>query len=108
MVESREQGLVARVRRWMRDRSPVITRRAHDARIAELRSAADGLLDSVQTLGEATRHASSAWTENAQVWQATAARYRRERNAALEEVDRLRSTVASLVLGEVVADADGQ
>ena len=93
--------------RWMRERSPLITRRAHDARIAELRSAADGLLDSVQSLGEATRTASSAWTENAQAWQATAARYRRERNAALEEVDRLRATVASLVLGTVTSGPDG-
>ena len=67
-------GPFAGIRRWLRERSPLITRRAHDARIAELRSAADGLLDSVQTLGEATRSASSAWTENAQVWQATAAR----------------------------------
>lgn len=108
MRDRGECGPFARLGQWMRDRSPLITRRAHDARIAELRSAADGLLDSVQTLGEATRHASSAWTENAQVWQATAARYRRERNAALEEVDRLRATVASLVLGAVTSDADGQ
>lgn len=108
MGASPDRGPFAGIRRWLRERSPLITRRAHDARIAELRSAADGLLDSVQTLGEATRTASSAWTENAQVWQATAARYRRERNAALEEVDRLRATVASLVLGEVTSGPDGQ
>lgn len=108
MVGSPGKGPVSRIRRWLRDRSPLLTRRAHNARIAELRSAADGLLDSVQTLGEATRNASSAWTENAQVWQATAARYRRERNAALEEVDRLRATVASLVLGTVSSGPDGQ
>lgn len=107
MIGTPELGPIARFRWWMRERSPLITRRAHNARIAELRSAADGLLDSVQSLGEATRSASSAWTENAQVWQATAARYRRERNAALEEVDRLRATVASLVLGAVSSGPDG-
>jgi hypothetical protein len=103
----RAENLVDRMSRWMSDRSPLISRREHERQLAELRHATDDLMQGIQSLGEATKHASQAWSASARVWQASASRFKRERDEAREEVERLRATVATLVLGATTRQPDG-
>ena len=83
--------LAARAGRWLRDRAPFVTRQRHRAELRQLARAVADLFDAVQ-------RAASASAVAVEMWERTALQYRCERDAAREEVDRLRATVASFVL----------
>ena len=70
---------------------PFVSRRRYRREVAALRQAAEALCGAVE---EATR----ASLTGVQRWQRVALAYRRERDEARIEIDRLRATIASLVL----------
>jgi hypothetical protein len=70
---------------------PFVSRRRYRREVAALRQAAEALCGAVE---EATR----ASLTGVQRWQRVALAYRRERDEARTEIDRLRATIASLVL----------
>ena len=78
--------------RAIAQRSPLMLRRQHRTEMIALGKAAESLC-------EAVRRASAASMLATRQWQSVALRYRRERDDALIEIDRLRATVASLVVG---------
>jgi hypothetical protein len=84
--------LWSRAVRAIERRSPIMLRRQHQAEMIALGRAAESLC-------EAVRRASAASLLATRQWQNAALRYRRERDEALVEIERLRATVASLVVG---------
>ena len=70
---------------------PFVSRRRYRREVASLREAAEALCGAVE---DATR----ASLTGVQRWQRVALTYRRERDEAQAEVQRLRSTIASLVI----------
>jgi hypothetical protein len=83
--------LAARAGQWLSDRAPFISRAHHRSEVRRLAQA-------VADLFEAVQRAANASTAAVQMWERAAIRYRRERDEAREEVDRLRATVASFVI----------
>lgn len=86
-----EISLWRRVRSWMRRRAPLVSRRRHATELQAVESAAQQLCTAVQ---DATRASVLALEQ----WQLLAQQSLRERDEALAEVERLRATVAELVL----------
>lgn len=84
--------LVRRGLRAVARRSPVMLRTQHQAEMVTLGRAAESLCDAV-------RRASAASLLATRQWQNVALRYRQERDEALVEIEKLRATVASLVVG---------
>jgi hypothetical protein len=96
MSDTRRSGqlrlLLNRALRAIARHSPLMLRRQHQREMIALGKAAESLC-------EAVRRASAASMLATRQWQNVALRYRRERDDALVEIDRLRATVASLVVG---------
>ena len=84
-------GALARAVRWIERRSPVISRRQHARELRALESAAQSLCVAVR---DATRASALALEQ----WRVAAEKLRQERDDARAEVERLRATVAELVL----------
>jgi hypothetical protein len=82
-----QRGLCA-VARW----SPLMLRTQHQAEMVALGRAAESLCEAVQRAAAASLLATRQW-------QSVALRYRRERDEAFVEIEKLRATVASLVVG---------
>ena len=76
-----------RVEGWL----PFVSRRRYRREVAALRGAAEELCRAAE---EATR----ASLAGVQRWQRVALAYRRERDESRAEIERLRATIASLVL----------
>jgi hypothetical protein len=74
---------------------PFVSRRRYRREVASLREAAEALCGAVE---EATR----ASLRGVQRWQRVALAYRRERDEARTEVERLRATIATLLLESAV------
>jgi hypothetical protein len=71
---------------------PFMSRRQHQQEMVALGRAAESLCEAVQ-------RASAASLLATRQWQAVALRYRTERDEAVQEIEKLRATVASLVVG---------
>ena len=82
---------VARCRSLLEGWLPFVSRARYRREVAALRQAAEALCGAVE---DATR----ASLAGVQRWQGVALAYKRERDEALTEVERLRATIASLVL----------
>ncbi|GAC1694870.1 MAG: hypothetical protein NVS9B3_13080 [Gemmatimonadaceae bacterium] len=107
---SRDRVLGAWVRRvaaWYHGRAPLLTCARHRAELRALGVVAADLCTAVQQAGEASGLAIRQWQTVARHAIAERDQARRERDAAIVEVDRLRSTVASLVLQGVRHDGQG-
>ncbi|GAC1517340.1 MAG: hypothetical protein NVS1B4_17190 [Gemmatimonadaceae bacterium] len=92
---------------WCRTRTPLMSRAHHEAQVRALSLVAADLCTAVQQAGEASALAMRQWQDVARQAIAEREQARRERDAAGSEVDRLRSTVASLVLAGVKSVRDG-
>ncbi len=91
MHDRRVMTPIARTLHRLEGSLPFVSRRRYRREVAALRQAAEALCGAVE---EATR----ASLAGVQRWQRVALAYRRERDEARTEVERLRATIASLVL----------
>ncbi|GAC1650171.1 MAG: hypothetical protein NVS4B3_08550 [Gemmatimonadaceae bacterium] len=106
-ISSASAGWLRNAVAWVRGSTPLMTRARHRAEVRALGAVAADLCTAVQQAGEASSLALRQWQDVARQALAERDLVRRQRDDAVAEIDRLRSTVASLVLAGVKGEREG-